>query len=120
MLIGDKVIFRDEETVSCINLDTGKALWHSGFGDHYSGGVTCSGDGIVACASDQTLGLFDLDTGEEVFRTKFPIRSGVEYGFYSSIKKAPGRIYTHPLVSGDKQIYVFTSDGVLWALRPKL
>lgn len=119
-LLGDNLIFRDKGSVSCINVDTGKALWRSSFGDHYSGGVTCSTEGIVACASDRTLVLLDLDTGEEIFRTKFPARSGVKYGFYSRVERAPGRIYAHPVVVGNKQVYIFTSDGVLWALRPKL
>ncbi|MBW2596393.1 MAG: PQQ-binding-like beta-propeller repeat protein [Deltaproteobacteria bacterium] len=116
-LSGNKVVFRDENNVSCADAETGKVLWRRSVGNHYSGGVTCAGEGIAACASDRTLALFDLDTGKEMFRTKFPVGSGIEYGFQSTIKKSPGRIYAHPVVA-DGQIYVFTSDGILWALRP--
>jgi hypothetical protein len=64
--------------------------------------------------------MFDLGTGQEIFRTKLPIRSGTEYGLYDRVKKAPGRIYTHPIVTAEQEVYVFTSDGVLWVLKPKL
>jgi len=112
-LHNDKLIFRDNESVSCISVDTGKVLWQSSFGDHYSGGVTCSIERVVACASDRTLALFDLDTGKEIFRTKFPIRSGIRYHYGSNVVKSPGRIYAHPVVADNKQVFVFTSDGVL-------
>ena len=117
-LFGDRVIFRDKESVSCINVDRGKTLWRSSFGNHYSGGLTCSTDGIVTCASDRTLALLDSNTGEEIFRTKLSVRSGIKYGFYSSVEKAPGRIYAHPTITDNGEIYVFTGDGVLWALEP--
>lgn len=116
-LFGNRVVFRDKSNVSCADTETGKVLWRRSVGNHYSGGVTCASEGIAACASDRTLALFDLDTGKEMFRTKFPVRSGIEYGFQSTIKKEPGRIYAPPVVA-DGQIYVFTSDGVLWALIP--
>jgi outer membrane protein assembly factor BamB len=117
-LFGNSVVFRDENTVSCADSETGKILWRRSVGNHYSGGVTCASEGIAACASDRTLALFDLDTGQEMFRTKFPVRGGIEYGFHSTINKAPGRIYAHPVIA-EGQIYVFTSDGVLWALRSR-
>jgi ankyrin repeat protein len=115
-LFEDRVIFRDEESVSCINVDTSETLWRSSFGNHYSGGLTCSTDGTVVCASDRTLALLDSKTGEETFRTKFPIRSGIMYGFYNRVEKTPGRIYAHPTITDDGEVYVFTGDGVLWAL----
>jgi outer membrane protein assembly factor BamB len=118
-LLDDKVIFRNDTTITCIKGGTGKILWQSSFGNHYSGGITCSSEGMVACASDRTLELFDSETGEEIFRTKFPVGSGIEYGF-SGVQKAPGRIYTHPVITAEGEVYVFTSDGVLWALKPKL
>jgi outer membrane protein assembly factor BamB len=118
-LLGDKVIFRNSSSVGCVDIDTGEILWRHDFGDHYSGGVTCSDDGIVACASNRTLGLFEMDTGREIFRTNFPVRWGIEYGYNNTVQKAPGRIYAHP-VFNDGQIYVLTNDGVLWALKPRL
>lgn len=113
-----KVLFRNNNSICCINIETGQSLWYSSYGNHYSGGITCSTEGILACTSDRTLAMFNADTGEEIFRTKFPIRSGIEYGFNSTIKKAPGRIYSHPLILGNKQVHIFTNDGVLWALKP--
>jgi outer membrane protein assembly factor BamB len=119
-LLDDKVIFRNETTITCLNINSGQILWQSNFGDHYSGGIACSDKGIVTCASDRAVAMFDLGTGQEIFRTKLPIRSGTEYGLYDRVKKAPGRIYTHPIVTAEQEVYVFTSDGVLWVLKPKL
>jgi len=117
-LSGNKLVFRDDSIVNCADADTGQILWSKSMGNHYSGGVTCTSAGRVVCASDRTLAMFDLETGEEVFRTKFPVRDGVEYGHYSSIHEAPGRIYAHP-VTDKGNIYVFMGDGVLWALKPR-
>lgn len=118
-LLEGKVIFRDAQNVSCVDVNTGKILWRSSFGSHYSGGVACSNKGIVACASNRTLAMFDSDAGKEIFRTKFPVRSGIEYGFGGNVEKTPGRIYTHPIITNEGTVFVFTSDGVLWSLKPK-
>jgi outer membrane protein assembly factor BamB len=115
-LSGHRVVFRDNSTVNCGDADSGRILWSRNVGNHYSGGVSCAAVGKVACASDRTLVMFDLQTGEEVFRTKFPVKSGIEYGSYNSVNEALGRIYAHP-VAIEGHMYVFTSDGVLWALR---
>ena len=117
-LQGDRVVFRDESNVICLNAHTGKVLWRTAFGSHYSGGITCTNEGIAACTSDRTLALFNVKTGEEIFRTKFPVRSGIGYGDYSVFEKTPGRIYAHPVVAENGQVYVFIGDGVLWALNP--
>lgn len=117
-LFGDRLIYRNKDAVRCIALGTGNELQQWRFGDHWTGGVDCSSEGVVACASDRTLVLFDLETGEERLRTRIPIRGGIRYGFFCSIKKTPGRVYAGPVYAETGEVFVFTDDGVLWALRP--
>jgi len=119
-VLDDKVIFRTETTITSVNLDSGEINWQTNFGNHYSGGLSCSEKGIVACASDRSLVLLDASSGKELLQTKFPIRSGIGYGYSNTVENEPGRIYTHPVITNDNNVYVFTGDGVLWALKPKL
>jgi hypothetical protein len=75
---------------------------------------------MAACASDRSLVLLDVSSGHALFQTKIPIRSGIGYGYSNTVVTKPGRIYTHPVITDDNNVYVFAGDGVLWALKPKL
>jgi outer membrane protein assembly factor BamB len=113
-----RLIFQDNTTVSCLNPSTGTTRWRHEFGSHYSGGVCRLNRDTVACASDRTLVLLDLETGKETFATRFPVGSGIEYRWQNSIAKAPARIHAQSVWAPSGELYVFTTDGVLWCLKP--
>ncbi|MCU0913996.1 MAG: PQQ-binding-like beta-propeller repeat protein [Planctomycetes bacterium] len=114
----DRLVFRDDKTVTCLDPGTGDTLWQRAFGSHYSGGICGSGGDTVACTSDRALMVLDLQTGRESFATKFPVGSGIEYGWHDRVEQAPARIYTQAAGAPGRELYVFTTDGVLWCLRP--
>jgi outer membrane protein assembly factor BamB len=118
-LINDKLISRNYQSVYCREALTGKTLWATHVGGHYWGGLDCSDNGRIACANDRTLSLLKLETGEIVFKTKIPVRSDIAFCSSNRIKKKPDHIYAHPIFDDSGRVYVFTSDGVLWALKPE-
>jgi outer membrane protein assembly factor BamB len=119
-VLDNKIIFRSNTMITSVHSDSGEIDWQTAFGNHYSGGLSCSKKGIVACASDRSLVLLEASSGKELLQTKFPIRSGIGYGYSNTVENEPGRIYTHPVITDNSEVYVFAGDGVLWVLKPKL
>lgn len=119
-VLENNVIFRNEKKITSVSVDSGEVNWQTDFGTDYSGGLSCSKKGIVGCTSDRSLVLLNGSSGQKLFQTKIPIRSGIGYGYSNTVKGEPGKIYTHPVITEDGTVYVFTGDGILWALKPKL
>jgi outer membrane protein assembly factor BamB len=111
---GNRLFFRDENSIKCVDLTNGDLLWTVTFGNHYSGGISAS-DGWVACSSDRSMIVLDAKTGKERFQTQFPVGRGRKYGF-SGEEGCPATLFGNPYIR-DNSIYVFAGDGTLWVLN---
>jgi len=69
----------------------------------------------VACATGRKLIFLNAEDGNIFSKTSFPMGIGREYDM-SGINNITGSVYTCPVID-DKQVYVFCSDGRLWAIE---
>ena len=113
---GSRVVFADNEAAGCLDGATGKLLWKSSpaEGTRFVGS---SAELHYFSTAERGISGIDMQTGQTVFRAKFPAGRGVEY-VGASVWDCVASIYAGPVADSDGAIYVLMSDGMFWKLDP--